>query len=140
MRLICAAAAAALLASCSSEPLQPAPLAFGQESCHACRMIIADRRFPAQIVAHGHEPQFFDDLGCLKEGLSRHAARDTATVFVSDYKNGGWIRADDAEYFRCPGMATPMNSGIIATAAGGTPTFCPSIDRSEILSRGATTR
>jgi copper chaperone NosL len=91
-------------------------------------MVISDRRFPAQLVAPGQEPLFFDDIDCLAKYLPKNGAPNGAVTWVADYKTSKWIRARGADYHRCPGLASPMSSGIIATAPGGTPTFCPAID------------
>ena len=135
MRIAVAFWVAALLAACSSEPLGPAPLEFGSETCRWCRMVISDRRFPAQLVAPGHEPLFFDDADCLAKHLAKNGAPGGAVTWVADYKSANWIRARGAEYHRCPGLASPMSSGIIATAPGGTPTFCPDIDARAVFGR-----
>jgi copper chaperone NosL len=126
---------AALLAACSNEALGPAPLEFGSETCRWCRMVISDRRFPAQLVAPGQEPLFFDDVDCLAKYLAKNGAQGGALTWVADYKTSNWIRARGAEYYRCPGLASPMSSGIIATAPGGTPTFCPAVDARAVFGR-----
>lgn len=130
-----AAALLLLLAACASEPPGPAELAFGSESCSFCRMVIADKRFPAQIVSPAHDPLFFDDLDCLARHLTAQPLPDEATVFVTDYKGSTWIAARTADFFRCPGMASPMNSGLIASAKAGTPTFCPQVESKTLFGR-----
>ena len=128
-----AIACALLLSACTSQAPAPAELAFGSESCSFCRMVISDRRFPSQIVSSAHDPQFFDDLDCLRRHLETHPLPEGAVVFVTDYKDSTWIPAHDANFFRCGGMSTPMNSGLIASSKTGTTTFCPPIEAREIV-------
>ena len=124
-----------LLFACASEAPGPAEIAFGSESCSFCRMVISDKRFPAQIVSRDHDPLFFDDLDCMARHLAAKPLPEGASVFVTDYKNSTWIPAREASFFRCPGMASPMNSGLIAAARSGTPTFCPQVEAKNIFGR-----
>jgi copper chaperone NosL len=124
-----------LLVACSAEPPGPADLAFNSESCAFCRMVISDKRFPAQIVSPGRDPLFFDDLDCMAKHVAAHPLPKDAVVFVTDYKTSAWIRARDASFFRCANMASPMSSGVIATAKEGTPTFCPAVEAKELFGR-----
>jgi copper chaperone NosL len=126
-------AALIFILACASEPLAPANLDVGHHACDSCRMIISDRRFAAQIVARGHEPRFFDDIGCLASKLRETSLPAEAVVFVSDYDAGGWIRADQAHFLRCVGVNTPMGSAIIATTRGMT--SCQGVERVEVLGR-----
>ena len=123
------------LLTCSSEPPGPVEIAFGSESCAFCRMVISDKRFPTQIVSPGHDPLFFDDIDCMARHVAAHALPENETTFVTDYKTSTWIRAREASYFHCPGLASPMSSGLIAAAKGGTPTFCPPIETKQLFGR-----
>ena len=130
--------AAAIFIACSAGPPLPAPLdTRGSESCRWCRMVISDRRYAAQIVANGYDPLFFDDIGCLANYLQKkREIPPKAIAYVADYRQEGWIPAKEAVYFHCAAFATPMNSGLIATRAGGTPTFCTPVSTQSAL--GAT--
>lgn len=124
----------ALSLGCSSDPPQPVPLEIGKESCQFCRMVVSDRRFAAQIVAHGYDPLFFDDIGCLAAHLKKNEVTPDSVVFVADYREDRWVNAHDAFYFRCPGLASPMNSGIISSAPDGQ-TFCPPEEKVAIFGK-----
>ena len=124
-----------LLLACASESLAPAEIAFGSESCAFCRMVISDKRFPAQVVSRAHDPLFFDDLDCLARHVAARPLPEGAAAFVTDYKNSTWIAAREASFYRCPGMASPMSSGLIATTKTGTPTFCPEVEAKQIFGR-----
>jgi copper chaperone NosL len=103
-----------VIAGCGSGALEPAALDTANESCHHCRMIVSDLRLAAQIVARGEEPQFFDDLGCLREYLRSAQLPASAVAFVADHRTGEWVRAVDAVYARSRTVATPMASGLLA--------------------------
>ena len=77
---------------------------------------------------------FFDDLGCLRDHLSknRQALPAGTVAFVADFRTRAWVRAADAVFTRPQGLATPMGGQIIAhespgsrdddpAAKGGTP-------------------
>jgi copper chaperone NosL len=69
----------------------------------------------AQLVARGEEPRFFDDIGCLRDFLSRGRAAKAAVAFVADHRTRQWVRADRAVYTRAR-IETPMGSRLIAHA------------------------
>ncbi len=109
--------AAALAASgCQRGPPAPAPLDTRNESCARCRMMVSDARFAAQLVAPGEEPRFFDDVGCLRDRLREGAVPRGSVASVADHRPRAWVRAAAAVYTRVPGLATPMDSHLVAHA------------------------
>ena len=121
--------------ACAAEPPGPVAIAFGSETCSFCRMVISDKRFPSQIVSPGHDPLFFDDIDCMAKHIAAQGLPAESKVFVTDYKSSSFIPARDAAFFRCPGLASPMSSGVIATAKVGTPTFCPETTAVQLFGR-----
>lgn len=122
----------AVALACSTQPPQPARLEIGNETCQFCRMVVSDRRFAAQIVANGHEPLFFDDIGCLANFVNQGEVPSNAVAYVADYREDAWVPAREALYSRCPGLASPMNSGIVASARRSQ-TFCPSLETAALF-------
>ena len=130
---VLAAAALAGLAACSRGPVTPAALDTRNDSCGWCRMAVSDARFAAQLAAPAEEPRFFDDVGCLATFLKSGGAPARGQVaFVADHRTRAWVPAAAAVYTKKPGLATPMNSALIAhadaasrdadpDASGGTP-------------------
>ncbi|HEY7112070.1 MAG TPA: hypothetical protein VIA45_03975 [Thermoanaerobaculia bacterium] len=94
----------------------PADLDTRNETCASCRMPVSDPRLAAQIAGIDELPAFFDDLGCLRERLDGRAAGPREAIYVADHLSGAWIPAEKAVYTRCPGLATPMGSGLVAHA------------------------
>ena len=112
-----AALALLALAACSRGPVRPAPVDTRNDACAHCRMAVSDARFAAQLAAPGEEPRFFDDLGCLRDHLAARPRLPRGTVaFVADHRTREWLRASGAIYTRCPGLATPMSSHLVAHA------------------------
>lgn len=124
-------AAALVTGACGGGPQAPAALGLGEDACASCRMTIVSRATAAQIVRAGDEPLFFDELGCLREYLTRRALPNDAVAYVADHRTGEWVNARVAVFTRTT-VATPMASGLLAhadaqsrdadpAAAGGTP-------------------
>jgi copper chaperone NosL len=133
IRLALAAALAAVSSGCAGAPPRPVEIDTRNDACEGCRMAISDRRFAAQVVAPGEEPRLFDDVGCLREWLA--GTRDLApgaVAYVADHRTGSWVEARRAVFTKVPGLASPMDSGLLAhqdaasraadpDAVGGTP-------------------
>jgi copper chaperone NosL len=110
-------------------------------------MVASDPRTAAQIVAPGEEPRIFDDIGCLRQYLTRHEVARDAAIFVADHRTGDWVSAAGAIYTLSRGRQTPMSSGIIAhasqasrdedpAAAGGEDVAASAILHEDALARG----
>lgn len=103
-------------AACASGPPQPVAIDTLNDQCAACRMVISDPAFAAQVVAAGEEPRLYDDLQCLRDGLAAATPAGDARIFVADHRTGAWVAADAALYLRIPDLATPMASHWVAYA------------------------
>ncbi|OFW45936.1 MAG: hypothetical protein A3J29_21340 [Acidobacteria bacterium RIFCSPLOWO2_12_FULL_67_14b] len=103
------------VASCAAGPPGPAELALGQDACGSCRMTIVSGRTAAQIVAPGEEPQFFDELGCLRDRLRAAPLPAGAVIYVADHRTQAWVDARTALFTQTQ-TPTPMASGLLAHA------------------------
>ena len=118
MKRLVLAVLSSLTVACRPATPGPASLTLNADACGYCRMVIADARFAAQVVAPYEEPRFFDDLGCLRNYLERRSTRPSGErVFVADHHTGAWIPADRAIYIRAKGVAAAMGSHVLAYAA-----------------------
>ena len=107
---------AALLA-CRAGDAAPAALDPGTETCRSCRMPVSDPSLAAQLSAPAEEPLFFDEAGCLRDFLRAAPTLPRGTTaFVADHRTGDWVRASLAVFSRCPSVATPMGSHLLAHA------------------------
>ncbi len=105
-----------VMLGCSSATQQPASVDTRNDACAHCRMTVSDVRFAGQIAAKGEEPRFFDDIGCLRDYLTRHALGEDAVAYVADHRTKAWVPRDKAVYVRNDRVSTPMGSHIIAFA------------------------
>ena len=125
--------------ACSAKEPSPAALDTGAETCRSCRMPVSDPRLAAQLAAPGEEPVFFDDIGCLGDFLRAQSPAAGTVIWVVDHRTVSWVRSTNAVYSRCPALATPMGSHLIAhtdstsrdadTAARG----CAGVSAQEVL-------
>jgi len=120
VRLALYCASALLAAGCGKgDDIGPPDIHFGQDTCHACGMIIEDDRYAAAVVtvtADGAvERQVFDDAGEMLESQPPSGARDVRR-YVRDAATRQWVDAARATFVRARGLQTPMGSGIAAYA------------------------
>jgi copper chaperone NosL len=119
-RLTLSCAAAIALAGCGGgDDLGPPEIHFGQDTCHACGMIIEDDRYAAAVVslnASGDlERHAFDDAGEMLEAAQPAGAK-TVRRYVRDASTRQWVDADKATFAKTRDLHTPMGSGIAAYA------------------------
>ena len=130
MRAAALLSVALLAGACSPGPPGPAALDTRNDACAECRMAVSNRRFASQIVAPGEEPRMFDDLGCLAAYLRSHQRLPPmAAVYVADHSNGEWTPASSAVFTRVDGLATPMDSHVLAHAS-------PASRDADVVARG----
>jgi copper chaperone NosL len=103
----------AALASCGGPPASgPVPVAWGEDTCGVCRMILSEPPFAAQARFGAGRVELFDDLGCLAERLSKGPA--PLEVWVADRGTSAWIDGRRAAFVRVRDLKTPMASGLAA--------------------------
>jgi copper chaperone NosL len=103
-----------ILASCSTEPR---PIAFGEDHCHHCKMMLMDPKYGAEVVTEKGKIFIFDDANCLISFLEKPETNLTAIkdILVVDYQNPGiLLDATTSFYLKSEEFRTPMNSQVIA--------------------------
>ncbi len=95
----------------------PEPIAFGKDSCHACKMMMTDDKFGAELVTQKGKVYKFDDMNCMlnfyHSGKENEA--DFAYVLVIDYgKPQQLIDAKQALYLKSEAIRSPMASQVAA--------------------------
>jgi len=108
----------ALLTACSASPEAPQPpeIAYGQDVCDACGMIISEARFAAAVALESGEALIFDDAGEMFGYVSQHPELEIRAWFVHDYTTESWLNAAEAFFVVHPSVRTPMASGVVAFA------------------------
>jgi copper chaperone NosL len=92
----------------------PIEVTWDRDLCQECRMVLSDNRYAAQIVDTKGKNFLFDDVGCAVLWLRKKDWRDSARIWVSDYKTSKWIEADKANW-QYGDPHTPMGYGYSAT-------------------------
>jgi copper chaperone NosL len=108
----------AALAACrpsNAEP-QPPDLAYGQDLCDACGMLVDDAHFAAATVTDAGRAYKFDDLGEMITYHQDHADIQVRAWFVHDYNSQAWVRAEGAFFVHSSQLQSPMGSGLAAFA------------------------
>ena len=99
--------------TCASRPPMPVAIPLDHVSCARCGMMISEARGTAQAVFAGHEPRYYDDIGCM--AADRTQWRD-GHPFVS-LEGGDWMAAELAWYAQPAGVRTPMGYNNLAYAS-----------------------
>jgi copper chaperone NosL len=100
--------------SCSVEPT---PLVYGKDGCHACKMTLMDKKFGAEVVTTKGKIYKFDDMNCMINFLNSGsvAEQDIAYRLVIDFANPEkFIDAKDAHYVKSDKIRSPMASEVAA--------------------------
>ena len=108
-------AALLCVTGCGEPATGPVPIAFGEDGCDGCRMIISEAPSAAQARFADGRVEKFDDIGCLATRLA--AGPEPLEAWVTDAATAKWIDARTAHYVRSPGLKTPMGWGLAAFAA-----------------------
>ncbi len=86
-----------------------------EDMCSYCKMVISEKQYAAELIDSDGQVFKFDDIGCLLNFVKQRSINVSgASVFVMDYDQRQWIKADDAYYVKSQDITTPMNGGIIA--------------------------
>lgn len=98
----------------SANTLQPPEIAYGQEMCDECGMIISEAPFAAATIDLKGQPHKFDDVGDMLAFHVKHPEVQVKAWFVHDYNDHTWLRGETAFYVQGASIASPMGHGIAA--------------------------
>jgi len=102
------------LAACKVEP---EPLQFGKDGCHACKMTLMDNKFGAEIVTSKGKIYKFDDVNCLLQfyNSGQVATEDMKEILIVDFsKPEKLIDARNALYVKSESIKSPMAGNVAA--------------------------
>jgi copper chaperone NosL len=97
--------------------VEPEPLQFGKDSCHACKMTLMDNKFGAEILTTKGKVYKFDDVNCM---LNFYHSGDVPgeniqQVLVIDFsKPEKLIDGKNALYVKSEAIKSPMASNVAA--------------------------
>ncbi len=104
------------LSGCSQAA--PVDVKWGESTCAVCNMVIAEKRFAAQIRDAAGKHHLFDDVGCGIRWLKTQGVpEDKVSFWVMDYRGGYWVDAFKAQYL--PGKPSPMGYDLAALTVPG---------------------
>ena len=107
-----------LTACGSAANAEPAPptIHYGEDICVFCGMIISEERHAAAFVTQDGHGHIFDDIGDMIQAHPE-SEEEVLALFVHDYEDKAWIRAETAHYVLSDQVTTSMASGLIALAS-----------------------
>lgn len=113
MRILLTLGLLCLLFAVTSCEVKPAPINFGTDSCHFCKMTIVDQQHAAQYVTKKGKQFKFDAVECMLNDLSENGMENLALMLVSDYVNpGAMTDATKATYLISEGIKSPMGANL----------------------------
>ncbi len=101
-----------MMTSCS---INPVPIAYGTDQCHACKMIISDKRFGAELVTQKGRIYKFDAVECLVPEVKLNGEEEYAFIMVTDFhRPGKLMNAQSSQYLISPNRPSPMGGFLSA--------------------------
>ncbi len=97
--------------------VEPEPLAYGKDQCHACKMTLMDRKFGAELVTKKGKVYKFDDINCLfnfYNGGTVNKEDYQYTLVVDFSKTEKLVIAQKAFFLKSSEIKSPMASEIAA--------------------------
>lgn len=103
-----------VFADCQTRKIEPVAIA-PEDMCSYCKMAISQRQYAAELIDSEGQALKFDDIGCLLNFIKQRSVNVTGgSLFVMDFDQRQWIKADNAFYVESKEVPTPMNGGIVA--------------------------
>ncbi|HEX7356204.1 MAG TPA: nitrous oxide reductase accessory protein NosL [Ignavibacteriaceae bacterium] len=103
-----------VISSCSKQPEQ---IAYGEDECEFCKMIVMDKRYGAELVTDKGKIYKFDSVECLVGYIDNKKLneKDYSSVWVGNYSNpGNLIDASKAIYLKNDELRSPMGLNVLA--------------------------
>ncbi len=97
----------------------PAPVHWGEDSCHHCRMTLVQKGFDAQRVNTKGKVLKFDAIECLLGELEERPLREGERLFVSDWSrpDAPPLPAGEAVYLQGGRVPSPMGGELAGFAS-----------------------
>ena len=107
-----------LLSMTLSCAVEPVPIEYGQDQCSACKMIIADSRFGAELVTTKGKVYKFDAIECLIPEVIKNGTNHYEYILVTDYYDpGNLISVNSSAFLISPQVPSPMGGNLSAYAS-----------------------
>lgn len=127
---------AVLLGACAPQnsEVQPPEIAYGQDMCDHCGMLISEPKFASALILEDGTPLKFDDTGEMLKYMQENQDVQVKAWFVHDYDTEAWVNAEAAHFVAVPGLASPMGFGIAAFETADAAGRFASMQNAEVLS------
>lgn len=100
------------LTSCT---ISPKTISYGEDQCHACKMIISDKQFGAELVTTKGKVYKFDAIECLVPKLIVDGEEKYSYILVTDYSiPGKFIDAKSSSFLISKNLPSPMGGNLSA--------------------------
>jgi copper chaperone NosL len=94
---------------------KPPKVAYGEDQCDRCKMIVSEERFAAGLVPKKGKARIFDDAGELIMTLQEEGnGLGKRRAWVHDYDTKQWIDASTASFVDSHKVVSPMGTGVAA--------------------------
>ncbi|MGB9873912.1 MAG: nitrous oxide reductase accessory protein NosL [Hydrogenobacter sp.] len=103
---------ALFLFSCAPE--KPQPIKLGEDVCEYCKMVIADKRFAAEVITKKGKIYKFDAIECMVGYYNENEENIKKAYVVNFNAPDEFLPADEAYYVRSPQIRSPMGMNISA--------------------------
>lgn len=103
--------------ACGGE--EAAPVFWGEDACHHCKMTLIQKGFAAQRVSATGKALKYDAVECLLQDGKNAPFRDGERVYVSDWSRpeAPFLPAEEAFFLSGEHIASPMGGGLAAFAS-----------------------
>jgi copper chaperone NosL len=110
-------ASAFLILACGGQ--EAAPIFWGEDACHYCKMTLVQKGFAAQRVSTTGKVLKYDAIECLLQDEKTAPLRAGERVYVSDWSRPEtpFLSAEEAFFLSGENVASPMGGGLAAFAS-----------------------
>jgi copper chaperone NosL len=100
-------------------PGGPAPIAWGEDACHYCKMTLVQKGFAAERINGKGKAYKFDSIACLLDDLEENPLRSEERIFVSDWSRPetDLIPAAGAVFLKGGDIPSPMGNPMAGFAS-----------------------
>jgi copper chaperone NosL len=101
-----------VISSCKSEPT---PINYSEDQCYACKMMISDQRFGAELVTTKGKIYKFDAAECMIEMINKSNVNDYEYMMVTHFNSPNVLKDASNSYFIVsPDRPSPMGANLSA--------------------------
>lgn len=110
----------ALLINFLSCSIEPVPLEYGADQCKACKMMIVDQRFGAELITQKGKVYKYDALECLLEAIQKEGEDKFRYVLTVDFENPtNLMDAKSSYYLISASLPSPMGANLSSYVSKG---------------------